>query len=405
LIALGMTSAARAHLEADGGLAASNWPMFQHDTRHTGRSELTGIMTRPLTAWTIQLPGPYAGEIADGISQANDGTIYVSAMGRLSAIDPESGNIYWTFTGQNNSRSTPAVGADGTVYWGYEDNFVALSPDGMPVWSWSGLSGNLVFGSSPVVAADGTVYVTHDGLFSFSAEGDVNWALPFGNWTHSSPAIGPDSNIYVGSNTGYLYAFSPEGDLEWLRFVASNDNPPSIADDGTIYIGTSTGRVYAYQPDGTLRWTFVTEEAQYDNASVQAAPAIGSDGSLYFGTHVTGGASEYAAIYGVTAEGQLKWRIPVHRGHVFNPGVTGGIVVDQNDNLFACAENGLCYGITPEGVVFWTARLDPIGGLHSAPLITADNRMIILTGRATLVALFPSTHSVYLPSIAIPSAP
>ncbi|MDN5325305.1 MAG: hypothetical protein PWP02_1024, partial [Thermosipho sp. (in: thermotogales)] len=51
----------------------------------------------------------------------------------------------------------------------------------------------------------------------------------------SSPAIGADGTIYVGSDDDYLYAINPDGSLKWKIYGINNS--PAIDSDGTIYVG------------------------------------------------------------------------------------------------------------------------------------------------------------------------
>ena len=104
------------------------------------------------------------------------------------------------------------VAEDGTIYWLYEDRFVALTETGEVDWEYVGLSGNYVSGSAPVIGEDGSIYFSHDGLFSFSPEGQLRWVYPFISYNQSSPAIGNDGTIYVAGNAG-LNAFTP-GEFE-----------------------------------------------------------------------------------------------------------------------------------------------------------------------------------------------
>ena len=54
-------------------------------------------------------------------------------------------------------------------------------------------------------------------LFSAPSHADrLKWVLNFGGWNvFSSPAIGPDGTIYVGSEDQKLYAVSPDGTVKW----------------------------------------------------------------------------------------------------------------------------------------------------------------------------------------------
>ena len=97
---------------------------------------------------------------------------------------------------------------------------------------------------------------------------------------YSSPAIGTDGTIYVGSWMGYLYALNPNGTLKW-RFQTGDSlaSSPAIGADGTIYVGSSDNYIYALNPDGKLKWNYQTGD------NVASSPAIGADGTVYIGSN------------------------------------------------------------------------------------------------------------------------
>ena len=66
-----------------------------------------------------------------------------------------------------------------------------------------------VVSSSPAIGEDGTVYVgsCDSKLHAVNPNGTMNWTYDTGNWVESSPAIGADGIIYVGSRDRKLYAF------------------------------------------------------------------------------------------------------------------------------------------------------------------------------------------------------
>ena len=45
--------------------------------------------------------------------------------------------------------------------------------------------------------------------------GVLKWKYETGGNVYSSPAIGADGTIYVGSDDNYLYAINPDGSLRW----------------------------------------------------------------------------------------------------------------------------------------------------------------------------------------------
>ena len=68
---------------------------------------------------------------------------------------------------------------------------------------------------------------------------EKKWAFKTGDWVRSSPAIGSDGTIYVGSDDDNLYAINPDGSMKW-RFKTGSYvfSSPAIGSDGTIYVGS-----------------------------------------------------------------------------------------------------------------------------------------------------------------------
>ena len=85
------------------------------------------------------------------------------------------------------------------------------------------------------------------------------WSFQTGYDVDSSPAIGSDGTIYVGSRDGNLYAINPDGSRKWA-FEAGRiqDSSPAIGSDGTIYVGSRDDYLYAINPDGSRKWRFKT---------------------------------------------------------------------------------------------------------------------------------------------------
>ena len=62
----------------------------------------------------------------------------------------------------------------------------------------------------------------------------------------SSPAVGADGTVHVGSSDGYLYAITPAGKVRWQFKTAGQVNSsPAIGADGTVYVASDDGYVYA----------------------------------------------------------------------------------------------------------------------------------------------------------------
>jgi hypothetical protein len=116
-------------------------------------------------------------------------------------------------------------------------------------------------------------------VYTNSTTGREKWSFPTGANVYSSPAIGADGTIYVGSYDNKLYAINSDGTEKW-SFTTEGDvrSSPAIGADGTIYVGSYDNKLYAINPDGSEKWSFTT------GGDVFSSPAIGgADGTIYVG--------------------------------------------------------------------------------------------------------------------------
>lgn len=104
-----------------------------------------------------------------------------------------------------------------------------------------------------------TVYSEYATATLTNPDGTLKWAFETGNGVFSSPAIGPDGAIYVGSDDNKLYAINPDGTQKWaFQTGGALVSSPAIGTDGTIYVGSEDTKLYAINPDGTQKWAFET---------------------------------------------------------------------------------------------------------------------------------------------------
>jgi outer membrane protein assembly factor BamB len=254
--------------------------------------------TYPKSKWNVYLGSPVWSSPAVG----EDGTIYVGSLNFfLYALWPD-GTAKWGYHTLWCIFSSPAIGPDGAVYVGSKDEALYVFEDSTTYAKlrWKHATGQFYDGhlvdSSPAIGEDGTIYVGtdpygaagHDPVpvdtvfFAINPDGSRKWAFPMEDGAESSPAIGPDGTIYVGSYDGHLYAIADSGTkgiLKW-KFLTGGAvaSSPAVDACGTIYIGSRDSTMYALNPDGTLRWSFRT------NGEIESSPAIGDNGILYFGS-------------------------------------------------------------------------------------------------------------------------
>jgi len=67
----------------------------------------------------------------------------------------------------------------------------------------------------------------------------------------SSPAIGSDGTVYVGSRDKKLYAINGKSGVKLWEFETGNIvmSSPAIGSDGTVYVGSFDKKLYAIKTD------------------------------------------------------------------------------------------------------------------------------------------------------------
>ena len=77
------------------------------------------------------------------------------------------------------------------------------------------------------------------------------WEFETGGVVRSSPAIGSDGTVYVGSMDKKLYAINGKSGVKLWEFETGDDvsSSPAIGSDGTVYVGSADNKLYAFRTD------------------------------------------------------------------------------------------------------------------------------------------------------------
>ena len=337
--------------------------MAAHDIARTGRSPNNTASNNGVLQWKLTASAQIAGSPAIGA----DGTIYApSDDGYLYAINA-NGSLKWKYQLTESALvSSPAIGSNGTIYVQSDDfNLYALADSGTSdilQWALRGIGGTY---SSPANGDNGTIYIAGANyqLYAVNPDGSLKWAFttdsPFDD---SSPAIGPDGTVYFLSEgaAGYLYALTDNGTAatqKW-RFgpgglIDGNGVSPAIGSDGTIYFGESyqdssnkwANFLYAVNPDGTQKWSFASNVTANISFSAPTSPAIGGDGTVFFGDVVNG---TTPTLYAVQPDGSKKW----------NYNATGkdriGHASIGSEGAIYFSTGGILKAVNPDGTLKWT---------------------------------------------------
>ena len=209
----------------------------------------------------------------------------------------------WEFTTGGNVQTSPALGADETIYFGDDDKkFYALNPDdrvndlGFPTTNEFTFTALDKIKSSPAVGSDGTIYFGSDDGFlrALYSDGTSKWSYDIGDKVQSSPALDEANGmIYVGSDDGKVYGFDLAGNLQWSYNIGQKiTTKPAVGPGGKIYV----------VPEDYLLWAFNHTDRMGDSTGagplntateftfeaedwVWSSPTVSSDGTtIYVGT-------------------------------------------------------------------------------------------------------------------------
>ena len=307
-----------------------------------------------------------------------DGTVYVGSLDRhLYAIEDSItyGKLRWKTHLNHWVYSSPAIGQDGTVYVGGIDFEVfAINPDGSVKWSY--LTDWCVF-SSPAIGPEGEIYIGSKDHYLYAFEdsltyGKVRWQYAAGQFydghlVDSSPAIGQDGTIYIGTDPygahgqnpvavrTVFFAVKPSGTLKWVFYMDDGaESSPAIGPDGTIFIGSYDSHLYAIRDEdnrGTLKWKFPTR------GWIDGSPTVDGCGVVYVG-------SRDSTLYAINPDGTLRWSFP-----------TGGEIessptIDDKGILYIASFNGNLYALGTGGPDVGVASIDFPEEVETSTLFT-----------------------------------
>jgi outer membrane protein assembly factor BamB len=210
--------------------------------------------------------------VADRTGGAWDGYIYVGDdSGTVIQFSPDSadGTPEWREPGGTDIEATVAVSPDGSIVYAVTETGTVLARnavDGSSVSGWTNPDTDGYYQDNGIAidtsggAYHGTIYImtsAEDGsggayLSSVKADGTgFNWErVPVGSPQHSksTPEVGPDGTIYVGTDENHVYAIDPsDGSVKWSYDLIGNvRSSPAVGDDGTVYIGSDANKVWAF---------------------------------------------------------------------------------------------------------------------------------------------------------------
>jgi len=343
------------------------WPMFQHDTNHSGFS--TSTKPSHIVDWSIDDYAPSSSAIV-----VNNFLYFGSSDYRLYCLDANDGSVEWSYLTGATVVSTPSV-VDDYIYFGSNDNNIYCldANDGSVEWSY--LTGGGVWSSPAVVNNRVFIGSSDNKLYCLDAtNGNYLWNYTAGYAVSASPVVS-DDKVYFGyregSNGKFMCLNAIDGipvwnsSLDGYPFLYSS---PGIYDN-YVYQITVSSTVHCFDlDDGNLEWTFSP------SGTATTATPVFSDGFLYFGRLA-------GAMYCLDAyTGDLEWINEAPSQIWSSAAVADGHVYFQD-------YSGTLYCLDAvEGVIIWEHSLN--GGLYAPSPVIADGFLYTLSGASPRIHRF-----------------
>jgi len=273
--------------------------------------------------WTFDPGAELSGRIATGA----DGSIYfITRDGVLHGLNSAGKEVMR----RDADGLSPAVLPDGTVVaMSARSELAAIGPDGATLW-------NLEIGESagPLAASDRAIYASAGAdLVSVRPSGSLNWRVSVGPVT--TAATTPDG-VVVGTSRGTVVALASDGAVVWMLTPDGGFSGSVAYADDVVYAGSAGGGVYAIDlRTGNPIWHVNSAHA------VTTGPAVAPSGTIFAGADT---------IYGVSADGQLRWKDPA-----LKPGGAGLFALGY-DSVFDAATGDVGAVLTGDGKYIWTSR-------------------------------------------------
>jgi outer membrane protein assembly factor BamB len=156
------------------------------------------------------------------------------------------------------------------------------------------------------------------------------WSVPIGKVAYSSPALGANGDVYVGTTDGELVAVGSNGNLRWKKIIAVNSaivSSPAVGLDNNIYIISVpkdpntywSSTLHSVTPDGNINWS----RNFPDGFTTGSAKTWTSNGKTYVFVHITKVPYTQLVIFDQNSN-------EIHRENVCGAEITGGYPIPSD---------------------------------------------------------------------------
>jgi outer membrane protein assembly factor BamB len=116
--------------------------------------------------------------------------------------------------------------------------------------------------------------------------GGLFWSFQTGKGIFSSPVVGADGTVYVGSADRTFYALDPDGTVRWQTLTGEIIDSAALLDDsGRVYVGSGDGWLRAFDArTGELTWKTAADAPGVNGSYInwfEGNVALSPSGELY----------------------------------------------------------------------------------------------------------------------------
>ncbi|MBU0552445.1 PQQ-binding-like beta-propeller repeat protein [Myxococcota bacterium] len=249
--------------------------------------------------------------------------------------------------------------------------------------------------SSPVIGGDGTIYIgSADQIFYAlnPADGAERWTFQTGEIIDSSGLLDDQGRVYFGSGDGHLYALDAQSGDEVWRFEADEpsglalirwfEGNVAMAPGGDLIVPNDNFFVYSIDRDtGAKNWSYRVKDQTWSLAAID-----GVRGRIFFGNNnmvsLLG-----ANVFALDLDGREIWSQGEDGTIAASPALTpSGLMVLGGFNGFVRAYD------MESGDERW--RFGARDHIYASPSVTADGALIQPGADGTVYALEETTGEV-----------
>jgi outer membrane protein assembly factor BamB len=280
--------------------------------------------------WTFLTGTPSANE--SGYLVNYEGTIFFgSQSGRLYATS-QDGNLKWKYdTGSSIHQRVMNIDLQGNIYIVNSTGYLySFSKDGH--LNWKNNYGNGLFPKSVAISPDGsTLYIVANdrSIYALNLDGSIKSVFQCVGISRQPLLIDNSGNLYFlpgCTPPGSIKSIDSTGQKRWEYVINNgdanfNESSPAMDFEGNIYftysiqIGdTDFSRIESVDYFGNFRWTYQFEQPR---EFIFMPLVVDKDGTIYCGS------TEGYFYYSISNEGELLWKLPLDGYQVDNSGAIG----------------------------------------------------------------------------------